>query len=230
VNGKILVFARNTAALYTATSGLSGYGIPFEAIAVPQEGITLPVLNSSMTDANYGGIVVLSEVSYEYSTGWASALTADQWQQLFNYQTSFGVRMVRLDVYPSTAFGTSPAGACCDAGVEQLLSITNSTGFPTAGMKVGAGMSTQALWHNPATIIDSSTTWEIASFGVGGSFTSPTTAAVINNFAGRQQMAWFTSMATDWSTTSNWLQHAYIHWITRGLCTFIPSSVNLRLL
>lgn len=30
-------------------------------------------------------------------------------------------------------------------------------------------------------------------------------------------MVWFMSWATDWSQTSNYLQHAYIHWMTRGL-------------
>lgn len=30
-------------------------------------------------------------------------------------------------------------------------------------------------------------------------------------------MVWFTGWATDWSQTSNYLQHAYIHWMTRGL-------------
>lgn len=43
-------------------------------------------------------------------------------------------------------------------------------------------------------------------------------------------MVWFISFATDWSQTSNFLQHAYIHWITRGLCKFsypkIPTFVH----
>jgi hypothetical protein len=30
-------------------------------------------------------------------------------------------------------------------------------------------------------------------------------------------MVWFGSWATEWSATSNYLQHAYIHWVTRGL-------------
>lgn len=30
-------------------------------------------------------------------------------------------------------------------------------------------------------------------------------------------MVWFMGWATDWSQTSNYLQHAYIHWMTRGL-------------
>lgn len=104
---------------------------------MPQGGITLPVLNSTTAAGNYGGIIVLSDVAYSYSTGWASAITAAQWAQLYAYQTSFGVRMVRLDVYPGVEFGTTTAIAgagCCDAGVEQLVSISSNTAFPKAGM------------------------------------------------------------------------------------------------
>lgn len=101
----VLVFARDADSAVNAISGLKAYGIPYQLVLVPQEGTTLPVLNSTAQDGNYGGIIVLSEVSYGYSTGWQSALSADQWQALYNYQTSFGVRMVRLDVYPSSDFG-----------------------------------------------------------------------------------------------------------------------------
>ncbi|QDS77798.1 hypothetical protein FKW77_005623 [Venturia effusa] len=222
VSGNILVFARDSASAYSATSGLSGHGIPFELILVPSSGIALPVLNSTATNGNYGGIIVLGEVSYEGPAGFASALTAAQWQQMFDYQTAFGVRMVRLDVFPGPNFGSTTAIAgegCCDAGVEQLVSISNATGFTTAGLVTGATLSTSGLWHYPAIITESSTTWEVAQFGPGGPFTSTTTAAVINQFGKRQQMAWFTSFATDWSTTSNFIQHSYIHWITRGLFT-----------
>lgn len=104
VSSKILVFARNAAESTSATSGLNAYGIPFQLILVPSGGITLPTLNSA-TVGNYGGIIVMSEVSYEYSTGWTSAITTAQWQTLYDYQTAFGVRMVRLDVYPLEEFG-----------------------------------------------------------------------------------------------------------------------------
>lgn len=62
-----------------------------------------------------------------------------------------------------------------------------------------------------------------------GTFTSSTTAAIINTFGTRQQMVWFLGWATDWSQTSSFLQHAYIHWMTRGLCEF-PGIPRLRLL
>lgn len=105
VSNTILVFARDSASVTVATLGLQGYGIPYQAVIVPEAGVALPTLNSSATQGNYGGILVLSEVSYQYSTGFLSALTTAQWQQLYDYQTAFGVRMVRLDVFPSTDLG-----------------------------------------------------------------------------------------------------------------------------
>lgn len=103
--------------------------------------------------------------------------------------------------------------------MEQLLSITDDSTFKTANIKTGATVSTAGLWHYPATITNSSIATSIASFAAdsGGTFTNNTTAAIINNIGGRQQMVWFISWATDWSQTSNFLQHSYIHWMTRGL-------------
>lgn len=105
VNNTILVFARDAASATVATLGLQGYGIPYQTVIVPQSGAALPALNSSTTAGNYGGILVLSEVAYQYSTGFLSALTTAQWNTMFAYQLAFGVRMVRLDVYPTTDMG-----------------------------------------------------------------------------------------------------------------------------
>jgi hypothetical protein len=107
VSGKILVLARDTASAYSGTSGLRGYGIPYELVLVPKTGVTLPVLNSSTTVGNYGGIILLSEASYDFggTIGFVSAITAAQFQEIFAYQVSFGVRLVRLDVFPTADFG-----------------------------------------------------------------------------------------------------------------------------
>jgi hypothetical protein len=136
VSSTVLVIARDSASAYSAYSGLNAFAIPYQILLVPQTGAALPVLNSSSTSGNFGAIVILSEVSYDYgATGFQSALTAAQWALLFAYQTSFGVRMVRLDVFPSTDSGTTAIGGCCGTGVEQLLSISNNAAFPTAGLK-----------------------------------------------------------------------------------------------
>jgi hypothetical protein len=96
----ILVFARDAASKSSATSGLNDYGFSFQLVLVPQSGIILPTLHSFATNGNYGGIIVMNELGYEYSTRWRSVFGTAQWQQLYDYRTAFGVRMVRINVFP----------------------------------------------------------------------------------------------------------------------------------
>lgn len=222
VEQTILIFARDNIAALNAYQGLEGYGIPYEVIIVPQEGIELPTLTSSSDRGNYGGFIVMSEVSFDYDGLWRSAITDEQWTDLYNYQISFGVRMVRIDAYPQPMFGTEtsiPSQGCCDTDVEQVVSFTNNTGFETANLNMDAEVTQMNMWHYPATITLPQNTWEIAKFApdAEGQFSDDTVAAVVNDFDGRQQMVWFTSWAAEWSPTSNFLQHAHIHWMTRGL-------------
>ncbi|KAN0102256.1 hypothetical protein V8E51_012766 [Hyaloscypha variabilis] len=221
IKSTILVFARDTASGYSAYSGLNAIGIPYQLVIVPQAGITLPVLNTSSTAGNYGGIVILSEVSYNYgaSLGFQSALSAAQWASLYQYQSDFGVYMVRMDAFPGPAFGTRALGGCCNSTVEQLISISDISKFPGSGLQVGAGLSTTGLWHYPANITDSTIAIEFAQFAPAASSGYPnfSTAGVINNIDGRQQMVFFINFASDWSYTSVLLQHAWISWLTRGL-------------
>lgn len=135
VSSTILVIARDqTSAQNGAFLGLQGYGIPYEVLTVPQAGISaLPILNSSATHGNYGGIVVVSEVGYNYDNQYYSALTRRQWNTLWDYQTQFGVRMVRLDVFPTADFGVATAGA--GNVKDEPVVFTNTTGFATANLK-----------------------------------------------------------------------------------------------
>lgn len=225
VSSTILILAAEGDASYSATSGFDAYGIPYQLVSVPQAGVTLPTLNSTATSGSYGGIVILADVSYNYGGSYRSALTQDNYNALYAYQLAFGVRMVLLDTYPDVPTGTTAVTAsdgsvgCCGDNVEQLLSFTNTTSFATANLKSGATVSTKNLYHYPAKVADTKTTWAIAQFAKGGNFASSSVAGVVNNFSGREQMAFFIGFATQWSATSNFIQHAYIHWITRGLFT-----------
>ncbi|PHH84639.1 hypothetical protein CDD83_1620 [Cordyceps sp. RAO-2017] len=220
VDSTVLIIGRDDADVAKASLGLDGYGIPWDKALIPQGGTSLPPLNSSSTDGRYGAIVVIGSVSYGNGDNFSSALKPQQWDDLFAYQTAFGVRMVRLDEFPGPSFGASAVTAnagCCGNGEEQLIRLSSTDSFPGANLKTDAGVSTRGLWHYPATISDPATTTEFASFDPAGSFSSKSVAAVVSNFGGRQQMAWFISWAPDWSATSNFLQHAYIHWMTRSL-------------
>jgi hypothetical protein len=134
VSSTILVIARDaTSAENGAAVGLRGYGIPYEVLTVPQAGISsLPLLNSSATYGNYGGIVTISEVGYNYDTSYYSALTRRQWNDLYAYQSAFGVRMVRLDVFPTSDFGATSLGGNVN---DEPVTFTNTSAFSTAGLK-----------------------------------------------------------------------------------------------
>ncbi|PNY27996.1 Uncharacterized protein TCAP_02067 [Tolypocladium capitatum] len=217
VDSTILVIARNDADARQATVGLDGYGIPYEKLLVSQPGTALPTLNSSPTQGRYGGIIT---VNSDTNRNWDTAVTQQQWSQLYAYQEAFQVRMVRLNEDPRPEFGVAAVGSggCCDGGVEQRISLTNTTAFPGANLRANQGVSTLGLFHFPASITRPGTTWEVASYEPAGSFNTRTTAAVINSVRGRQQMVWFIGWAAaDWSATSTYLQHAYIHWVTRSL-------------
>lgn len=117
-----LVFASDAGTGFSGLAGFKAYGIPYQLVLVPKEGITLPTLQSANNQTgNYGGITILGEVSYDYNGTWKSALTVDQFNALYAYQVQFGVRMVRLNTYPTPEYGVTTAvagGGCCNAGVS----------------------------------------------------------------------------------------------------------------
>lgn len=220
VASTILVIATDTTTATVAAQGLNGYGIPHQNLIVPQTGAALPTLSSS-SGGNYGGIIVVSGVAYEYSSSnFSSALTQDQWNALYDYQITYGVRMVQYGIFPTLDAGVVASGGCCNTSVTQPIYLTDTSEFSQAGLKQGAELDTSGLYHYPSTISNTTTTTAIAQFGAAsdGSSTSNSTAAVINKFeSGRQQMVFFIDFSQNWSATSSVLQHAYITWLTRGL-------------
>jgi hypothetical protein len=220
VASTILVIATDSTSASVAASGLNGYGIPHESLVVPQTGAALPALTSS-SGGNYGGIIVVAGVIYAYSaTNYSSALTQDQWNTLYQYQITYGVRMVQYGIFPTLDAGVVASGGCCDAGVTQPIYLTDTSAFAQAGLKQNANLDTSGLFHYPSTIQNTTTTTAIAQFGPAsdGSTAANSTAAVINKFeSGRQQMVFFIDFSQNWSATSSILQHAYITWLTRGL-------------
>lgn len=206
------------------TLGLDGLGINYEVLTFPQAGTPLPTLEQDGY-GNYAGIVTLKELSYEYNepgrTGWLSALTDEQWTALYDYQVKYGVRMARLDAFPTTQFGANVREPGGSSAAGQLWSFTNLTGFESSGIKEGGTVAMDGLYYYGADVTDPATTYPIAKLHSGPTFTSDATAAVINAFphanGTREQMVFFTSFAAGWSQASNFIQHSWMSWMTRGL-------------
>ncbi|CEJ92823.1 hypothetical protein VHEMI08453 [[Torrubiella] hemipterigena] len=217
----VLLIARDAYDVTGISPGLDAYGIPWTSALIPQTGTDLPVLNSTATHANYGSIILVGSISYDYNGTYKSALTDAQWDQIFAYQANFNIRMVRINEYPGPKFGTTPfdpnAPGCCDNSVVAGISLTDNSLFPSAGLKVNQPVNLVGLYHYPSNITNTNTTTAFAMFEPAGPFQQRTVAAVINRVNGREEMVWFTSWASQFSLASSFLQHSYIHWMTRGL-------------
>ncbi|KAH7123530.1 hypothetical protein B0J11DRAFT_606326, partial [Dendryphion nanum] len=211
INSTLLVVLRDANATLPGTYVLQGYGIPYQTVDISIRGGGFPQLNSTADSGNFGGIVLVSAREYKDKDDWNTALNERQWQDLYRYQEAFGVRMVRLNAYPSEEFGVQATAGPFRTDVP--LSIYNGKDFPTANIRQDAAMSTFNVTKYTAKVTNSSLARQFAEFGTS----SRTTAAVINRFpSGREQQVWFTVCDPN-LTSSTILSHAWIHWISRGL-------------
>lgn len=139
VSSTVLIIAKDDDEVETASPVLDGYGIPWQKLLVPQGGAALPTLNNTATEGLFGSIILTGGIVYEYSGAYRSALTDDQWQQLYNYQSAFNVRMVRFNEYPGSNFGTTPVDpsnpGCCGDDMDQGISLVDVTSIHSANLK-----------------------------------------------------------------------------------------------
>lgn len=211
VSKTALVIAVSTNAANEAVSILNEFNQPTQVLVVAQTGTTLPALETvsgSTSVGNFGLIVIIGLASYDYgATGWASAITSDQFTALYAYQLKYNVRMIHLDGYPGnfegTALALGPVGCC--SSEDQSVYLVDSTLAPFESL------STIGLWHYPSTITDFTTTTPFLEFGTNSEFSSPTVAGVIQNFSGREQMVFFIAGGS-WSATSNYLGNVWFRW------------------
>ena len=131
VNSTILVISRDSNSTFGGVSLLQGYGIPYQVFDLSVKG-SLPALNSTPDAGNFGGIVTVSQTEYSGSDDWKSAISDTQWRQLYAYQEAFGVRMVRLNAWPSTDYGVSAVGG--SVASDQTIALSTTKHFSTASL------------------------------------------------------------------------------------------------
>lgn len=136
LNSTALIIAKSDADATQASYLLNGYGLGFVVQTIPESGATLTVLNNT-DGGNFGLLVVLSEVQYTNSTTnkTSNALTDEQWETLYDYQKTFKVRMVHMNVVPGPSFGTTIASVGSDNQNATVVADVAEKWFPTAGLK-----------------------------------------------------------------------------------------------
>jgi len=134
INSTLLVLSREPNATASGVSVLQGYGIPYQVVDLSIPAAGFPQLNSTPNTGNFGGIVAVSARPYSGGDDWNKVLSDKQWQELYRYQEAFGVRLVRLNAWPSADFGVQSAGGVVTA--DQPVAVTNAKDFATANIVV----------------------------------------------------------------------------------------------
>jgi hypothetical protein len=132
VNSTLLILSRDSSATASGVSVLQGYGIPYQVVDLSLSASGVPQLNSTPDTGNFGGIVAVSATSYQNGDDWNKALSDKQWQELYSYQEAFGVRMVRLNAWPSADFGVQIVSGAVTT--DQPVAVTNAKDFATANL------------------------------------------------------------------------------------------------
>jgi hypothetical protein len=201
----------------TWTSTLDRVGASYDVL----DARTTPLANTSLVNADgtgkYNAILLTNNsLLYQDSTGaFVSALSADQWNLLWAYERTYGVRQATL----YNSFGTFPEDYCLRAGTEggtgsntQLATLTaaaTGTG-PFSDLKAGAQIPiTQSYVYNDSLAAGCSATPVLTS---GAS----TLGVLTTSTDGRQRLT-LTFTSNQFLLQADLLTYAMFRWASRGL-------------
>jgi hypothetical protein len=109
-------------------------GVPYDTLVATQAAdITAATLRAGTDHGRYDAIVLADgALAYSPAPGtWASALSADEWSTLADYEREFGVRELDAYAFPQPAYGlVSPADGGDMGGVTGQLTAAGLTVFP----------------------------------------------------------------------------------------------------
>ncbi|KAK6523660.1 hypothetical protein TWF281_001636 [Arthrobotrys megalospora] len=244
VGTKVLILATDDSGK-AAAGTLNGYGIPYDSIVMSDSGYTLPSLTNSDGSCKYGIIVAFRQLYSSNSKGaWVSFIGSDQWQKIYDYQVSCGVRLIHLGAVPNQWDFACSLISSNDATESNSLYSTNhqyfldtdvaKAEFPTANLKNPKNARFASTWHTPGWCDDTllQYAWGMTSqnaflYNEPLRLTSPATGTlasisqpalgVINRYSsGREQMVFFSTFA-QWAESSIYMNHIWINWALRGI-------------
>ncbi len=107
-------------------------GTPYEVYVPTQTpgGLTDRKLWDGVVHAYYQGVILTNgDLGYQDTSGnWASALSAEEWANLWEFQDAFDIRQITWYTYPSAKYGFEAPSAGFDTSTRPL-----SASFATAG-------------------------------------------------------------------------------------------------
>lgn len=188
---------------------LTQEGVPYDAIVRSQSSPITPETLMDGTRGRYQAVILANgELPYFDGVSWRSALSADEWTALRNYERTFGVRELDAYVYPSASFGlNTPTGAGSFEGVGASLTSAGRSAFPYLIGSVGY----DAAWGYWAKPVDT-TRFKTLVAGPDGS----SLVGVYRPTDGREQLV-ATVDTNQFMLQHQLLAEGMLRWVTRGV-------------
>jgi hypothetical protein len=157
----------------------------------------------------YQGILLATnELGYASPTGWRTALTAQEWETLAQYERTFGVRRVAWYAFPTPEYGFNWAEWSGDDEVAARLTTAGRAVFPY--VTAPQGVPVQDTWVYHARPLDDSTR-VLLDDEHGHAL-----AAIREHADGRATLA-LTFDSSQFLLHNMLLSYGVISWVTKGL-------------
>lgn len=199
------------------TSFLAQAGIPYSVVLAANQTLTTSMLYNA-SKAFYQGVILCtgSLVFYNTSNGqWESALSAAEWQILWDFEAMFGIRQV-------TSY-TAPYGYPDAYGLNYSVNYVDTTSAPLSATLTAAGQSVFGDL-NPTGPVVFKNAWVYLSTVISPAVTTPllvtndgyAIASITTYPDGRQNLA-VTAANAPFLVHSMALSYGILNWLTKGI-------------
>ena len=132
---KVLIIASDgqEVELQAIKQALDYLGTPYTIYVASQtpNGLTPDKLSNGCHGFYQGVILTNGTLSYYNGTNWVSALSQQEWTNLWNYEATMGVRELSWYTYPTADFGYQPPNGEVDTSTTPLLMNLTAQGQAT---------------------------------------------------------------------------------------------------
>ncbi len=213
---KVLIIASDgtEADLTAIKQALDFEGTPYTLYIAAQtpNGLTPDKLSNGCHGYYNGVILTNGTLAYYNGTTWASALSTQEWSNLWSYQSMMGVREVSWYTYPTADFGYQAPNGAVDTSATPI-----STGLTAQGqasflyLNPNATISVQNAYTYTAQPLTDGATTPLLSDANGDAL------AAVRSYADGRQVLSLTFDSNAYLIHSLVLSNGLINWVTKGL-------------
>lgn len=217
VDLKILVISADgsEADLPAIRQALDYLGEPYTVYVASQTpgGLTSSMLYSGVHAFYQGVILTTGDLGYSSNGVWQSALSSTEWQTLWSFEGTFGIREVSWYTYPTSDYGFNPPSTEFDSSTNPVSASWTSAATPAFSyVNRNNALPIQGGWTYLATPLADGYTTPVLKDASGNAL------AVIHTYPTQQnrQALALTFDSNPYMTYDRVLQYGLINWVTAG--------------